>query len=201
MNLDELFNAPPRSERIDLLESLAQDLSQESNLRVNFICTHNSRRSHFCEILFRSAALHFGLKNVRTYSGGTEGTALFPEVAASFERHGFTAVSEDAEGQLAWKIFHSDLEKLEESPLLFSKAYTHKVNPQENYHAVMVCDSANEACPIVFGATKRHPVLFVDPKRSDGTPEQSRVYDATLQDIASEMGFVARRIALNRVIA
>lgn len=195
MNLNDLLNAAPSADRLPTLDALAASFSKEDELRVNFICTHNSRRSHYCEILFRTAALHAGLEHVSTFSGGTEGTALFPEVAASFERHGFEAKSENANGQLAWKIFHPSLEQLDSTPLLFSKAYTHESNPQSGYHAVMVCDSANEACPIVFGATERHPVLFVDPKRSDNTSEQSATYDQTLRGIAAEMGYVARKLA------
>ena len=58
----------------------------------------------------------------------------------------------------------------------------------------MVCDSANEACPVVMGAAERFPLTFMDPKRSDGTPECSSVYDATLKEIAAEMGYLARQL-------
>jgi arsenate reductase len=58
----------------------------------------------------------------------------------------------------------------------------------------MVCDSANEACPVVFGAKQRHSLLFVDPKHSDGSSEQADVYDSTLRIIAAEMGYIARKI-------
>jgi arsenate reductase len=58
----------------------------------------------------------------------------------------------------------------------------------------MVCDSANEACPVVFGAKQRHSLLFVDPKHSDGSSEQADVYDNTLRTIASEMGYIVRKI-------
>ena len=58
----------------------------------------------------------------------------------------------------------------------------------------MVCDSANEACPVVMGAAERFHLTFMDPKRSDGTPECSSVYDATLKEIAAEMGYLARQL-------
>lgn len=194
MNLDQLFNQIPSQDRMPILEAIAQSFSQENDLKVNFICTHNSRRSHFSEVLFRTAALYYGLKNVYTFSGGTESTALFPEVAQSFARHGFKVLPIQAYNQQAYKIFIENLEKEDTTPVLFSKKYNNEYNAQENYHAVMVCDSANESCPIVHGSKKRHSLMFVDPKKSDGELNQSHVYDNTLALIASELAFVARRV-------
>lgn len=196
MELSELFKGEVAPQRTAALKSLAQALSKEDQVHVNFICTHNSRRSHYCEVLFRTAALFYDCEGVSTFSGGTEGTALFPEVAASFVRHGFTTASREDEelGQKVWKICHPQVEQVHESNWLFSKKYSDAPNPGEGYHAVMVCDSANEACPVVFGAKGRHPIMFVDPKRSDNTPQQSKIYDHTLAIIAGEMGFIAREL-------
>ena len=195
--LKNLFSAAPSASRLEELDALAALFNAHSKdgLAVNFICTHNSRRSHFSEILFRTAAKYYGHENVETFSGGTEGTALYPEVAESFKRHGFTAVKELAPENPHWQIFHPLLESEDHTPFLFSKAYHESPNPTSGYVAVMVCDSANEACPMVVGAAARFPLTFVDPKRSDGTPECSDVYDATLKEIAVEMGYLARQLA------
>jgi len=194
MELKQLFGDLPKAERQGTLDGIAQHLSEETSIAVNFICTHNSRRSHLCEIMFRSACTYYQLENVATYSGGTEGTALYPVVAESCARHGFTTKEVQAHGQRAWKIFHPTLEEEKNTPLLFSKEYHHANNAQEGYHAIMVCDSANEACPVVFGAKQRHSLLFVDPKHSDGSSEQADVYDSTLRTIAGEMGYIVRKI-------
>ena len=194
MNIDQLFNQNPSQDRRLILEAMAQSFSQENDLKVNFICTHNSRRSHFSEVLFRTAAHYYGLKNVQTFSGGTESTALFPEVAESFSRHGFKVLPIHAYNQQAYKIFIENLEKEDTTPVLFSKKYDNEYNAQENYHAVMVCDSANESCPVVHGSKQRHSLMFVDPKKSDAEPNQSYVYDKTLALIATELAFVARRV-------
>lgn len=194
--LKSLFTRAPRAERLDVLNALAAILNSQpiENLAVNFICTHNSRRSHFSEILFRTAAKYYGHNHVETFSGGTEGTALYPEVAESFKRFEFTAVKDLAPINPHWQIFHPLLESENNTPFLFSKAYHEAPNPVSGYVAVMVCDSANEACPIVVGAAERYPLTFVDPKRSDGTPECSAVYDATLEEIAAEMGYLVRQL-------
>jgi arsenate reductase len=194
MNLDQLFNQTPSEDRRPTLEAMAQSFAKEAQLKINFICTHNSRRSHFSEVLFRTAAHYYGLKNVQTFSGGTECTALFPEVAESFARHGFKVVPIQAYNQQAYKIFIENLEREETTPILFSKKYNAEHNPQENYHAVMVCDSAHESCPVVHGSKQRHSLIFLDPKRSDGKPNQFQVYNRTLALIATELAFVARRI-------
>ena len=195
--LKSLFTSLPKQERIKELDTLASMLNthHKATLAVNFICTHNSRRSHFSEILFRTAAKYYGFNNVETYSGGTEGTALYVEVAESFKRHGFTVVKDFAPSNPHWQIFHPLLESEGNTPFLFSKVYNEAPNPSSGYVAVMVCDSANEACPVVLGAAARFPLTFVDPKRSDGTPECSAVYDATLKEIASEMGYLVRQLA------
>jgi arsenate reductase len=195
--LKNLFSAAPSALRLEELDALAALFNAHSKdgLAVNFICTHNSRRSHFSEILFRTAAKYYGHENVETFSGGTEGTAIYPEVAESFKRHGFTAVKELAPENPHWQIFHPLLESEDHTPFLFSKAYHEAPNPASGYVAVMVCDGANEACPMVVGAAARFPLTFVDPKRSDGTPECSDVYDATLKEIAAEMGYLARQLA------
>ena len=41
-----------------------------------FICTHNSRRSHFAQIWSKVASYYYGVDKFISYSGGTESTAL-----------------------------------------------------------------------------------------------------------------------------
>ena len=194
--LKSLFTVAPSEERLKELDALAAllNIHSKDGLAVNFICTHNSRRSHFSEILFRTAAKYYGHENVETFSGGTEGTALYPEVAESFKRHEFTAIKDLSSHNPHWQIFHPLLENEHNTPFLFSKAYDRAPNPSTGYVAVMVCDSANEAFPVVVGAAERFPLTFMDPKRSDGTSECSSVYDATLKEIAAEMGYLARQL-------
>ena len=63
------------------------DLNEE--IRLNFICTHNSRRSHLSQIWAQTMAFQFGIKNVYCYSGGTEATAMFPKVGETLVNQGF----------------------------------------------------------------------------------------------------------------
>lgn len=60
-----------------LIDFIQSKLEQNEPINLNFICTHNSRRSHLSQIWAQTMAEHFGIKNVFCYSGGTEATAMF----------------------------------------------------------------------------------------------------------------------------
>jgi arsenate reductase len=72
------------AERKEVLQPLVGYIQTKKEntdtIRLNFICTHNSRRSHLSQIWAQAMAFHFGIKNIFCYSGGTEATAMFPKV-------------------------------------------------------------------------------------------------------------------------
>lgn len=74
----------------------------QSSLNLNFICTHNSRRSHLAAVSAAVAARCYGLPGdaVETFSAGTVATAVYPSAVASMKRAGFvvTIESEDVGG-------------------------------------------------------------------------------------------------------
>ena len=80
-------------ERKEILQSLIDYVKVKAGngdtIRLNFICTHNSRRSHLSQIWAQAMAFHFEVKNVFCYSGGTEATALFPKVVETLNHQGF----------------------------------------------------------------------------------------------------------------
>src|SRR5690625_3246982 len=73
----------------DVAGFISKDLYGKGTVKLNFICTHNSRRSHLAQIWTQTAASHFGIDGVETYSGGTEATAFNPRAVAAIERAGF----------------------------------------------------------------------------------------------------------------
>jgi arsenate reductase (thioredoxin) len=174
-----------------LIDFIQEKVNKKETIRLNFICTHNSRRSHFSQIWAQTMAFHFGIRNVHCYSGGTEATALFPMVIKTLQPLGFEIAAISAGNNPIYSIKYA----ANEPPVIgFSKELDHCFNPQTGFGAVMTCDSANEACPFVVGAEKRMPITFEDPKVFDNTPQQAEKYSERSTQIATEMFYVFSKI-------
>ncbi|WP_396188896.1 low molecular weight phosphatase family protein [Flavobacterium sp.] len=181
-----------RKEILDTLVDYIQskvDLNEE--IRLNFICTHNSRRSHLSQIWAQTMAFHFGIKNIFCYSGGTEATAMFPKVVETLVNQGFQ-IQQLSEGQNP--VYAVKFEDNQHPIICFSKAYFDAFNPKSNFGAIMTCNNADEGCPMVFGAEARFPIKYDDPKAFDGTDEMNEKYAERSLQIASEMHYVFSQI-------
>lgn len=170
-----------------LVDYLQQKVKKNAGIRVNFICTHNSRRSHLSQIWAQTMAAYFGVKNVSCYSGGTEETALFPKVSETLQDCGFQIRNLSHTENPIYSIKYASNEQ---AIIGFSKKLDDAFNPKSEFAAVMTCDSANEACPLVPGADMRIPITFEDPKAFDNTPQQSLKYKERSLQIAAEMYYV-----------
>ena len=182
-------------ERKVVLKPLADYIQNKINanekIRLNFICTHNSRRSHLSQIWAQTMAFHFGIQNVYCYSGGTEATALFPKVAETLSHQGFQIEKVSQEQNPVYAVKFDD----NEHPIIgFSKTYFNDFNPKSNFAAIMTCSNADEGCPMVFGAEARFPIKYDDPKAFDGTEQMNEKYTERSLQIASEMYFVFSQI-------
>lgn len=174
-----------------LIDFIQSKQEQNEPINLNFICTHNSRRSHLSQIWAQTMAEHFGIKNVFCYSGGTEATAMFPKVAETLTKQGFEIqkLSETENPVYAVKFSENGY------PLIcFSKKYDDDFNPVSDFAAIMTCSNADQGCPFIPGAEKRIAVKFEDPKISDGTPGMDETYFNRGFEIASEMYFVFSKI-------
>lgn len=170
-----------------LIAFIQSKKDKNATIRLNFICTHNSRRSHLSQIWAATMAHHFGVKNVFCYSGGTEATAMFPKVAETLAKQGFEIMklSENANPVYAVKFAQ------DEQPIIcFSKVYDHNFNPKSYFGAVLTCNSADKNCPVVFGAEQRFPIKYDDPKAFDGTDLMDAKYAERSLEIGEEMFFV-----------
>ena len=170
-----------------LIQFISSKLSKNEEVRLNFICTHNSRRSHLSQIWAQTMANYYQIENVFCYSGGTEATAMFPKVAETLTNQGFEILklSETENPVYAVKFAEN-----EHAVICFSKKYNDDFNPKSAFAAILTCDSADENCPIVYGAEARIPIKYEDPKKSDGTPEMDETYFNRSLEIATEMKFV-----------
>ncbi|MCA9192032.1 MAG: protein-tyrosine-phosphatase [Planctomycetales bacterium] len=160
--------------------------------KLTFICTHNSRRSHFSQIWAKVAAEACGIQGVETYSGGTEATAMNPRVVDSLQRSGFRiAIDGPMTENPRYNVYYAETAL----PIVcFSKRFDQPPNPTGGYCAIMTCSSADNACPIVSGCDLRLPIRYEDPKEADGTPHESAVYDERSRQICREMLFAMRQV-------
>ena len=174
-----------------LTDFIQSKVSNQQEIRINFICTHNSRRSHLSQVWAQTMANYFNIKNVFCYSGGTEATALFPMVVETLQKSGFQISKISQNENPVYSIKYTD----NEHPIIgFSKKLDDDFNPKSEFVAIMTCDSANEACPFIAGAEKRIPITFEDPKAFDNTPQQAEKYNERSLQIATELFYVFSQI-------
>ncbi len=161
-------------------------------VKLLFVCTHNSRRSHLAQLWAKIGATHFGLDGFESFSGGTEATAMNPRTVAALQRAGLeiTKLDSDKTNPKYSVVFG----KFGSPEVCFSKTLVESPNPTENFAAIMTCSSADASCPNVKGCELRLALPYEDPKVSDGTAKEAATYDAKSKEIAREMLFVMSRV-------
>jgi len=176
-----------------LTDFIQHKVAHQQEIRINFICTHNSRRSHLSQVWAQTMANYFNIKNVFCYSGGTEATALFPMVAETLRNSGFQIQQISKNENPVYSIKYAD----DEHPIIgFSKKLDDDFNPKSNFAAIMTCSQADGGCPFIAGAEKRIPITFEDPKVFDNTAQQAEKYKERSLQIATELFFVFSQINL-----
>ena len=183
------------AERKNILQPLVDYIqtkaTNQQEIRLNLICTHNSRRSHLSQVWAQTAAAYYDIKNVFCYSGGTEATAMFPMVSKTLAKQGFE-IKTIAEGSNP--VYIIKYAENEHPVIGFSKTYDDSFNPQDEFVAIMTCSQADGGCPFIAGAEKRIPITFEDPKAFDNTPQQEEKYEERSLQIATEMFYVFSQI-------
>lgn len=174
----------------DLINYIQSKLDQTLPVRLNFICTHNSRRSQFSQIWAQTAARFYNIP-AANYSGGVEVTAFNERAVKAIEKAGFIVKKEGA-GNPEYKIYLSD----NAQPITaFSKVFDDSSSPTQGFAAIMTCSHADENCPFIPGADARIPVRYDDPKAFDYTPKEAEMYEQRSIQIATEMFYVFSQIS------
>ncbi|GGW21685.1 protein-tyrosine-phosphatase [Arenibacter certesii] len=176
-----------------LIDHLQSCINNKDAIRLNFICTHNSRRSHLAQVWGQVMAYQYNLNNFNSYSGGTEATAIFPMVIKTLENIGFD-IKLLASGTNP--IYAIKFAPNQPAVIGFSKTFDHEFNPKSQFLAVMTCTEANEACPVISGAEKRIPLPYEDPKLFDDTPIKEVKYMERSTQIATEMCYVFSKLKI-----
>lgn len=183
------------SERRQVLDSLVfymQDkLANKLSINLIFICTHNSRRSHFAQVWAQTFTTYFKLKNIHSYSGGTEATAIYSTVINTLANQGFET---HLIGTGQDEIYSIRLGVNEQPIIGFSKLWNDSFNPQSNFAAVMTCAQADADCPYIAGAEKRIALPFTDPKDYDNSTYETEGYLTKSLEIATDLFYVFNKL-------
>lgn len=164
--------------------------SADESVNLTFICTHNSRRSQFGQIWAAIAAGKYGIKNIQTYSGGTEETAFNKRAVEACKRAGLK-IDGTVGTNPRYNVRFSDSSGALDC---FSKTFDNPANPQLGFASIMTCSDADENCPIIKGAEFRASLTYDDPKIADRTAEESAKYDERCRQIATEMLYLFSKV-------
>jgi len=182
-----------RMNRLLQLASYVKEKQQKHEVTaLNFICTHNSRRSHISQLWAQAAAAYYGVDNVYCYSGGTEATAFNPRAVKAMSEVGFRIVATDETENPRYEVFFS---KTAPSLIVFSKVYNDPFNPSSGYVAIMTCSHADENCPLVVGSEARISLPFDDPKEFDDTALEATKYHERVLEIGKQICYAFSLIA------
>lgn len=189
-NEHDEISSQRKSELKILSEAILEAKTKFGKASIIVICTHNSRRSHLGQIWLQVASKYYGIEGVEVYSGGTEATALNHRTIKALQNAGFV-ISKETETENPLYLIQF-LEEDVHKTLYFSKKFEQKVNPQKDFIAIMVCDSADANCPFVPRSFKRISLPYKDPKDFDDTPNEVKAYSDKVREIGREMLFVLK---------
>lgn len=180
------FHSIPEERRENLKKISAfikQKIEKGSKASLIYVCTHNSRRSHFGQVWGMTAAAYYGVSQIRTYSAGTEATAFHPHAVKALRETGFKITMERVAINPRYEVLYDE----ENAPIIcFSKTWKDYSIPRNGLCAIMTCTEADGNCPSIPGTELRIACSYTDPKTFDGTPLQNEKYAERCLQIATE---------------
>ena len=200
VNVHTFFEAAKKNtllteERALLLHQIAHKIAEEykerERLNLNFICTHNSRRSQLAQVWAYFATTYFELNNIYSFSGGTEATAFHRNTVKTLQKVGFNFNVIDFSHQNPQYLI--SFKNAKKSIIGYSKTFDDNHN-QFPYIAITTCSSADENCPFIPDAIHRFHLPYIDPKVADGTSFQDEKYLETNRQIAAEIFTIFKEV-------
>ncbi|ELR73364.1 Arsenate reductase [Fulvivirga imtechensis AK7] len=182
-----------RNDLQSLVDIIQEKVGRHQTIYLNFICTHNSRRSQLCQVWAETIAWAKGVPKVKAYSGGTEPSEFHCNAIRALESCRFLLTKKEDRTIPVYFFFYSY--EAEAIPC-FSKVYNDPINCWTAFTAVMTCYDAEDKCPHIAEAEARVSVIYDDPKYADGTPKETEVYARRNSQIATEMLYVFSKIKI-----
>ena len=189
----DLISPERKKKLLELTQFIQTKIDSGQKVYLNFICTHNSRRSHLSQLWAQAAAHYYGVNGVTCYSGGTEATAFNPRAVKAMQEAGFSIIkTKDGENPV-YEVHYAE----NVLPITaFSKKYDDPFNHNQDFAAIMTCSHADENCPLVIGASKRIAITYDDPKDFDGTPQEVAKYAERVHQIGREFFYSFSQLKL-----
>jgi arsenate reductase len=200
INTEHFFKSALENLTIDenrkqLLKSIAifiaERVTANKKVNLNYICTHNSRRSQLAQVWSSYATNYYKFSDINSFSGGTAATAFYRNTVKTLQEVGFTfQIIEFSHQNPVYAINY----KNGINPIVgFSKLYDDEYN-KKPFIAITTCSNAAENCPFITDAIERFHLPFNDPKTFDNTLYQSEKYLEINQQIAGEIHFIFKNI-------
>ena len=172
----------------EIANYIYKTISENKIPKLNFICTHNSRRSQFCQFWATFFSYYYNIK-CEVFSGGTLETEVNKAVINNIKNYGFNISFVELNNPVySIKLKNQNLGNY------FSKLYHDFKNPKSKFAAIMTCSDAENNCPLVKGAEIKFSLQYEDPKKYDGTKIEKTEYKKTSEKIASEMNYLFYKI-------
>jgi arsenate reductase len=181
-----------RSQLLNSIASfIASELKATKKVNLNYICTHNSRRSQLAQVWSSYASAFYKFAEVNSFSGGTAVTTFYRNTVKTLQEVGFTfQIIEFSHQNPVYSINY----KNGINPIIgFSKLYNDATN-KTPFIAITTCNNADENCPFIPEAIERFHLPFTDPKTYDNTHSQSEKYLEANKQIAGEIHYIFKMV-------
>jgi arsenate reductase len=203
INTEDFFKNALNTLKLDknrrqLLTSIAQFIAEEikanKKVNLNYICTHNSRRSQLAQVWSSYACNYFKLSEVNSFSGGTAVTAFYRNTVKTLQEVGFNfQIVEFSHQNPVYAINYKNCI----DPIIgYSKLYDDEYN-KKPFIAITTCSNAEENCPFIPDTIERFHLPFNDPKSFDNSLNQAEKYMETNKQIAGEIHFIFEKIKMS----
>lgn len=180
----------------ELAKYITHRMSNKEQIQLLFICPDNSRRSQFAEIWAQTAAYYYGLKNISTYSGGLNQSAINFHLMESLKRAGFSVTASEIYSENP--VYLVSPGKRFKDIFVFSKRYDYWNNPNDKFATVLCSKEVDMKNINLPGSEKTILLPYRTIKIFDNSPGGILRNDEICREIAREMFFVMEVVKKNK---
>ena len=191
--VDMIFEMKVSNKRAIVLNEIVNYINKKRSenkiSKLNFICTHNSRRSQFCQFWATFFSNYYNIR-CEAYSGGTVETEVYKSVVNNIRDYGFNISFKECNNPI-YSIKYKNLNLGN----YYSKFYYDLENPKNEFAAIMTCSDAENNCPFLEGSEIKFSLPYEDPKKYDKLKSEKNNYKKTSEKIASEMNYLFYKLS------